>query len=143
MTFTSSLDSPAAEHLSRPVALERDERPSWRESAACRNMEPDLFFPVGSAGHGAVQTRQAKSVCARCPVQRPCLTYAVTTGQDYGVWGGRNEEERRLLRREWRAARIAAGLDQPRPMPGERPRLTGSWTVSGAGEDSYSRWRQR
>lgn len=36
-----------------------------------------------------------------------CLEFAITTNQEYGVWGGTSEEERRVLRREWRAKRRA------------------------------------
>jgi WhiB family redox-sensing transcriptional regulator len=29
----------------------------------------------------------------------PCLTWALETGQDAGVWGGTSEDERRALKR--------------------------------------------
>jgi WhiB family transcriptional regulator, redox-sensing transcriptional regulator len=32
-------------------------------------------------------------------VRQECLAYALTSGQQYGIWGGRDEQERRLLRR--------------------------------------------
>jgi WhiB family redox-sensing transcriptional regulator len=35
-----------------------------------------------------------------------CLTFALETGQDAGVWGGMSEDERRALKR--RNARIRA-----------------------------------
>jgi WhiB family redox-sensing transcriptional regulator len=40
----------------------------------------------------------AKAVCAMCPVRPECLTWALATGQDAGVWGGTSEEERRVMR---------------------------------------------
>ena len=43
--------------------------------------------------------RAAKAVCAACPVQTPCLRFALRTGQAYGIWGGTTEEERLILRR--------------------------------------------
>jgi WhiB family redox-sensing transcriptional regulator len=42
-------------------------------------------------------------VCATCEVQNTCLEFAIATNQEYGVWGGTSEEERRVLRRAWRA----------------------------------------
>ncbi|KOG35171.1 WhiB family transcriptional regulator [Streptomyces resistomycificus] len=72
---------------------------SWRDHAACRQEDPDLFFPIGSTGPALVQQEQAKAVCRRCPVQEPCLQWALDTGQTLGVWGGTSENERRSLRR--------------------------------------------
>lgn len=71
----------------------------WRREAACRDTNPDLFFPVGTTGQALVQIEQARIVCRACPVQSDCLEYALTTNQDAGIWGGTSEEERRKLRR--------------------------------------------
>jgi WhiB family redox-sensing transcriptional regulator len=71
----------------------------WRSDAACRRTDPDLFFPVGTTGPALVQIEAAKAVCRSCPVQEPCLEFALTTNQDSGVWGATSEEERRSLRR--------------------------------------------
>ncbi|MEU5211740.1 WhiB family transcriptional regulator [Streptomyces sp. NPDC020742] len=78
----------------------------WRNEAACRAEDPELFFPVGTNGPALLQAQQAKSVCQRCPVTERCLEWALEHGQDAGVWGGTSEEERRTLRR--RAARRRA-----------------------------------
>jgi WhiB family redox-sensing transcriptional regulator len=42
--------------------------------------------------------RRAKSVCATCPVQKECLEHAISVDERYGIWGGLNHDERRLLR---------------------------------------------
>lgn len=83
-----------------------DER--WREDASCADVDPELFFPVGVTGPAVGQIAAAKAVCAGCAVQASCLEFAITTNQEYGVWGGTSEEERRVLRRQWRAQRKAA-----------------------------------
>lgn len=75
----------------------------WRESAECRTVDPDLFFPIGSTGPALVQIEDAKSVCRRCPVRQECLDWALDTGQSIGVWGGKSEAERRTLRRRIRS----------------------------------------
>lgn len=71
----------------------------WRDSAACRDEDPELFFPIGNTGPSQVQQEQAKKVCRRCPVAAECLKFAFDTGQDAGVWGGLTEEERRAENR--------------------------------------------
>ena len=71
----------------------------WRNAALCLNEDPELFFPIGTTGPAATQVEQAKVVCRRCPAVEPCLTWALDTGQDNGVWGGTSEDERRTLKR--------------------------------------------
>ncbi|MEU6370076.1 WhiB family transcriptional regulator [Streptomyces sp. NPDC046931] len=78
---------------------------NWRDHAACRQEDPDLFFPIGTTGPGLMQTQQAKAVCRRCPVQERCLQWALDTEQTVGVWGGTNEAERRVLKRRAGAGR--------------------------------------
>lgn len=85
------------------VLVERDAR-DWRERAACRGEEPDLFFPTGTAGPAIWQVSRAKAVCGTCPVVQECLDYALRTGQDHGIWGGMTEDERRVLRRRRKGA---------------------------------------
>jgi len=75
----------------------------WREDAACADVDPDLFFPVGVTGPAVGQIARAKAVCRACAAQARCLEFAIATNQEYGVWGGTSEEERRALRRAWRA----------------------------------------
>jgi WhiB family redox-sensing transcriptional regulator len=93
----------------RPTRIRRGLKPVydrelWRRSAACRRVDSDLFFPIGRTGAAAVQIEEAKAICAACPVRSACLEFALTTNQDYGVWGGHDEDERRELRRQWRKA---------------------------------------
>jgi WhiB family redox-sensing transcriptional regulator len=73
----------------------------WRDAAACRDTDPDLFFPIGTTGPAVDQISAAKQVCDSCPVKDPCLEFALANNQDSGVWGGTSEEERRRLRRVW------------------------------------------
>lgn len=80
------------------LSIERDD---WRDHSACRDTDPDLFFPVGTTGPAIEQIESAKAVCRTCDVQTECLEYALVTNQDSGIWGGTSEEERRALRRQW------------------------------------------
>ncbi|MFJ3142051.1 WhiB family transcriptional regulator [Streptomyces halstedii] len=75
---------------------------NWRTHAACRDEDPDLFFPIGTTGPALVQTEEAKAVCRGCPVRQQCLDWALENNQDTGVWGGLGETERRTLKRRSR-----------------------------------------
>lgn len=60
---------------------------TWRTRAACRDHDPDLWFPSESDDH----TRQAaQAICAACPVRYECTTYATTHHINDGIWGGRD-----------------------------------------------------
>ncbi len=75
----------------------------WRAEASCSRSEvASLFFPVGVTGPAEQQIVDAKAVCEQCPVREACLEFAITTNQEYGIWGGTSEDERRVLRRAWR-----------------------------------------
>ena len=78
----------------------------WRHHAACRDEDPELFFPIGNTGPALLQIDEAKRVCQRCAVMESCLQWALESGQDAGVWGGMSEDERRTVKR--RSARIRA-----------------------------------
>jgi WhiB family transcriptional regulator, redox-sensing transcriptional regulator len=81
-----------------PAVREWD--PDWRDHAACRDKDPEIWFPVGNVGSAALKRiEDAKAVCARCPVAASCLAWALGTGQDAGVWGGMSEDERRSMKR--------------------------------------------
>jgi len=95
------------------------DRASWRESAACRDAETELFFPISKVGPAVAETSRAKEICAGCPVRQACLTYALATNQVYGIWGGYDEDERRVLRRrQQRAARAAVAVPAARAAKG-------------------------
>lgn len=67
------------------------------ESGLCRQTDPDLFFP--SPGE-AVKVRQAKAVCAQCPLLADCRDYIMETERGWylslrhGIWGGMTPLER-------------------------------------------------
>jgi WhiB family redox-sensing transcriptional regulator len=78
----------------------------WRHRALCRDEDPELFFPIGTTGPALVQVEQAKAVCRRCPAVQSCLDWALSSGQDSGVWGGLSEDERRALKRRQARTRV-------------------------------------
>lgn len=70
----------------------------WTRHAACRGVDPDLFFPERGQ-----DTEPAKAVCRTCPVIDECLDHALRNGEKRGVWGGTSERQRRQMRSEWAA----------------------------------------
>jgi WhiB family redox-sensing transcriptional regulator len=68
--------------------------PDWRDQALCAQSDPEAWFP--EAGEHA---ELAKAICRTCPVQAPCLAYALDRPGLRGIWGGLSERERRAARR--------------------------------------------
>jgi len=73
---------------------------NWRERAACRGSDPDLFYPINED-----EADEAIAICNACPVREPCLEYALAARERYGVWGGTTEKDRRRI---WRKRRRSA-----------------------------------
>ena len=71
--------------------------------AACAGMDPEKFFPFPPQ---TAEIEEAKAVCRQCPVKAACLAWALDN-EDFGVWGGTSEDERRAMRRA-RTGRKAA-----------------------------------
>lgn len=95
---------------------QHDQRPAgrgWRDRAACRDTDPELFFPTAESGpaHDA-QVAEAKAVCAGCSVHAECLVEALAR-IPYGIAGGLTEHERRRLRQTDHAptAQASTGSD--------------------------------
>jgi WhiB family redox-sensing transcriptional regulator len=119
---------PTTQPTSEPYATD------WRQRAACREKDPELFFPIGTSGPAIDQANEAKTVCMRCMVRPDCLDWALTTGQDAGVWGGLTEDERRKLRRRHSTPRpdrqrtVRAKARQP-GRPKKNPRTNAATTA--------------
>jgi WhiB family transcriptional regulator, redox-sensing transcriptional regulator len=71
----------------------------WLDLAACRGTDTEHFFPISHKSRPGVDVNFALGICMSCPVQQPCLDYAMSMPQTYGIWGGTTEEQRRRLRR--------------------------------------------
>lgn len=62
---------------------------TWRERAACREMDNTLFFPIRTEMtkedyNDKVET--AIAICQACPVREQC--YEEGKDMEYGIWGG-------------------------------------------------------
>ncbi|MDQ6936400.1 MAG: WhiB family transcriptional regulator [Actinomycetota bacterium] len=87
MADVAKLPTPVAEHW------------DWQIRAACRGLNAAMFFhPDNERGKSRRRREaQAKVVCARCPVTRECLRWALSVREPYGVWGGLSAAEREEL----------------------------------------------
>jgi WhiB family redox-sensing transcriptional regulator len=71
----------------------------WRDHAACRDADPELFFAEGDDRSGRAQVTAAKLICRSCPLSATCLNWALASGHEAGIRGGLTENERRELHR--------------------------------------------
>jgi WhiB family transcriptional regulator, redox-sensing transcriptional regulator len=85
----------------------------WLSEARCIGEDPELFFPIGTSNDALAQVASAKTVCHSCSVRADCLEWSLATFQDAGVWGGLDEEERRVIRRARRRDAAEQTVLQP------------------------------
>jgi WhiB family redox-sensing transcriptional regulator len=89
----------------------------WRDQAACLEVvaaDYDPFFADSAELQG-----EAIAICETCLVRDDCLTFAVRTGQQYGIWGGQPERVvRRLI------ALDRNGRPQARRVPAGHPQAS-------------------
>ena len=78
-----------------------DAEAPWRNEAACRGVDPDVFFghedERGNASTSRRRIERAKGICATCTVRTECLVYALENDERLGIWGGTTYVERRQI----------------------------------------------
>jgi hypothetical protein len=118
----------------------------FRHRAACRAVDPEVFFPAAESGpRYEARVRIAKAVCAGCPVREQCLTWALSALPD-GIAGGMTEQERRTKRgHRARARRITTrtakeeGAPVAAGAPSRVSHNTNAWAGTRAAEGHQSR----
>lgn len=70
---------------------------TWRQAAACRGLDPEIFYPSTDE-----EADVAKGICGQCAVRETCLEHALGSRERDGVWGGATEKERRRIIRQRR-----------------------------------------
>jgi WhiB family transcriptional regulator, redox-sensing transcriptional regulator len=78
-------------------AIRADEL-EWQVGGLCRKMDPEFFFPEGKGSSN--QARIAKKICLECPIMRECRNWALSRGEEFGVWGGLSDSDRRAIRKK-------------------------------------------
>ena len=103
MTDTKFNDRAPARLL--PIVMPAPDTPSlgeWHSRGLCAGGDPDVFFP----SHGDPGTR-ARQTRAACTVRHDCLRYAIDA-DEFGIWGGLDQDERRNLKRRQRRKKATA-----------------------------------
>jgi WhiB family transcriptional regulator, redox-sensing transcriptional regulator len=89
----------------------------WRDEAACCDVVTAQYDPFFA--DAAELQLEAIAMCETCPVRDACLTFAVRTGQRYGIWGGQPQQIIRQL-----IAADRAGHPQARRVPVTHPQAS-------------------
>jgi WhiB family redox-sensing transcriptional regulator len=67
---------------------------AWQAKSRCLEVDPEIFFPERGGS-----SKAARAVCLQCEVRIECLRYALANREQFGIWGGTSERERRKLRK--------------------------------------------
>lgn len=96
--------------VEREMLVDRSEPdPSWRKRAACKGVDPALFYPAKD-GEAHSEIAAAKRICAGCEVRAECREYAVAAVEVFGIFGATTPRERKVIRRQRRSERAIGGL---------------------------------
>lgn len=88
---------------------------TWRRQAACRGVDPSIFFPPDDGGRVRSSVyAKARSICASCPVRLACLKEHAD--ELHGCWGGTSPKERQDLRHQ-RELQLRASKKAARTLP--------------------------
>ena len=72
----------------------------WMANGLCAEKHPSIFFPSDGVG-----VEKARKICNECPMQTPCLEYALRNRIDHGA---------QRLHKRHRVWVIGGGSGQPR-----------------------------
>lgn len=75
----------------------------WSDGALCAQADPEAWFPEKGGS-----PREAKRICAACPVRSDCLYRAMDGGESFGIWGGLSPKERAAVRQRYGWGRMDA-----------------------------------
>lgn len=68
---------------------------NWMSQGNCASLTPEQTDELFFIGPGK-SSKRAQLFCASCPVKRECSNFAITYNE-YGIWAGSTEEDRRNL----------------------------------------------
>ncbi len=73
-------------------------RDDWQTQSLCRGNHAHLFFPPSTFERKDDRERResrAKAICRVCPVIDDCRQHSLGIREQFGIWGGMTEVERR------------------------------------------------
>lgn len=73
--------------------------PAWQTKAHCAGVGVEYYFgdDAEQPTMSIKQVRRASKLCDVCPVYTECLTWALSTREEYGVWVGTSGRVRRRI----------------------------------------------
>jgi hypothetical protein len=96
---TAHRNTTTSDRGERSVVVEDEGPQGWLDRAACRDLDPERFFPESGE---QVKAAEAKAICSGCQVRDHCLDLAVKAAggidHDHGIFGGTLPAERSPLR---------------------------------------------
>lgn len=84
-----------------PSLSHPDKDSSWRDSAKCKGVDVNVFYPV-QGGNGTI----AKLICYGCSVRKQCAEFAINNSMRDGIYGGLTEKERRKVSKGIRTTNV-------------------------------------
>ncbi len=75
-------------------------RDDWQTQSLCRGNHAHLFFPPSTFERKDERERRearAKAICRVCPVIDDCKEHSLSIREQFGIWGGLTETERREI----------------------------------------------
>lgn len=114
------MSRPTTRTTEREVLAGHGRPEDFRHQAACRSVDPEVFFPVAVAGaEFERQVEVAKAVCGGCPVRAACREWALVALPE-GIAGGMTEHERRFEQARRHGRQLGTRAEHRRPVRGTR-----------------------
>jgi len=84
---------------------------NWASKAACKNESSENFF-CDSQNKTELLLKEsiAKNICRKCPVAAECLMHAISSNEEYGIWGSFARRERNTLVKTFSKSKIDINL---------------------------------
>jgi WhiB family redox-sensing transcriptional regulator len=102
------LTLPETQVASRPALPAAAVR--WQDQAHCKGLPNRIFF--FTVGRNDSMLPAAHTICGACPVRQDCLEYAISNGEEHGMWGGCTESARKGVRSRGRTNGYRTAKDQ-------------------------------
>ncbi len=76
---------------------------TWAEQALCATLPNQVkayWYSTTPSGTDTTRSRHAIAYCQACPVIEQCLTFALDTNEQFGIWGGTTPNQRTRMRKQ-------------------------------------------
>lgn len=100
------------------LVLPRPVKGKWRDDAACKGMDTNVFFPEQ---HDPAAQSKAREICLGCPVRAECLSDGLF--DKHAIVGGTSDRERRAIRKRLGVRLCYNGLHELNLVSGENVRI--------------------